>query len=65
MRPTVDCKTCNQDGVDEKGDFFCKWRPVGGVRVVEGNRCWHVLESNKMYDKAVKESERLKNENHI
>lgn len=53
IRPTIDCNNCNQDGVDENGSFYCKWEPKGGVKVVEDNRCWHVLFINEFYNKAV------------
>ncbi len=60
-KPTVDCDSCNQDGVDERFEFRCNWRYPKPVKVIEGGRCFHVVEINKVYEKSVKES--LRNEN--
>lgn len=57
IKPTVDCDTCNQDGVDKSGNFYCNWRLHKKIKVVEGGRCWHVLLINATYDKCVKQGE--------
>lgn len=52
MKPTIDCDNCNQDSVDENGKFYCKWNPA--VKLIEGNRCYYVSETNKIYENAIK-----------
>jgi hypothetical protein len=65
IKPTEDCDTCNQDSVDENGDFRCNWRYPKPVKVVKSGRCFHVVEINKVYEDAVKEGDRLRNEDNI
>ncbi len=57
MKPTIDCATCNMDGLDENEDFRCKWRYPKPVITIEDNRCYHVVEIDKVYDRAVMRSE--------
>lgn len=51
--PTIDCKTCGFDDVDEKEEFRCKWRYPKPIEIVDGNRCKSVVMINEIYEEAV------------
>jgi hypothetical protein len=59
-KPTVDCDTCNQSGVDENNKFLCKWNPEHKLEAVISEsgdkiiRCFYVMEGNAIYENAIR-----------